>query len=249
LTGETKGNMNKKIALTFDVEDDCPPFQNTTYGIKEGLPKILQLLDNFDINSTFFVTGEIGEKFPEVIKEISKKHEIGSHGYIHEPFNEINQEKRNAIKRSKKVLENIIDDKVIGFRAPYLEICNDLYPVLEEIGFKYDSSKGTFMRSHYNINTNHLQEFELGISNVILRLPGGLKKFKKYCNKNSLSILFFHPWEAINMRTLLPKSIKNYYMRPNNWYKTGNVFMKKLESLIEYLIESNFEFIVLRDLG
>lgn len=237
-----------KVALTFDIEEDCPPHLSSTLGIKTGLPKILSLLEKFDIKSTLFVAGHIAEKFPDLVKEISKEHEIGSHGYVHEAFNEITQQKKKALKKSKEVLENIIGGEVVGFRAPYLKVCNELYPVLEELGFKYDSSIGSFMRSHRDIRLNNLREFKLEIPNVIIRFPAGLIKFKRFCKKSPFPILFFHPWEAIDMRALLPKSIMNYYMRPDNWYNTGNIFMKKLKALIEYLLDEKFQFVILKDL-
>ena len=43
-----------KIALTFDIERDIPNFLDTDFGLKIGLIKILNLLDDFQIKSTFF---------------------------------------------------------------------------------------------------------------------------------------------------------------------------------------------------
>ena len=204
-----------EIALTFDVEKDCPPFFTSTYGVEEGLPKILELLDEFGIKSTFFVTGDVAEKHPKLVRKISKKHEIGCHGYHHESLDEINGEKKRALKKSKELLEGIIHGKVFGFRAPCLQVCNELYHVLRDLGFEYDSSIASFMPLHQSIKVDIL-EFKLEISNVTLRFPGGRTMFKKVCRKSLFPVLFFHPWEAIDMRKFLSRAPKKFYFRPDN---------------------------------
>ena len=62
-----------KIVLTFDIERDIPNILNTYYGVKVGLLKILKLLDNFNINATFFCTGHVAEHLPEYIRLIEQK--------------------------------------------------------------------------------------------------------------------------------------------------------------------------------
>jgi len=235
-----------KIALTFDVEKDCPPFFTSTHGVEEGLPEILKLLDKFGIKSTFFVTGDVAEKYPNAISKISKKHEIGCHGYHHESFDKIDREKKETIKKSKELLESIINGEVLGFRAPRLLICNELYRVLEDLGFRYDSSMASFMPSHRNIKVD-IPEFKLVVSNVTLRFPGGPTIFKKVCRKNLFPVLFFHPWEAIDMRKFLPRAPKNFFLRPDNWFNTGEPFLKKLRSLLGDLTDE-FDFVFLRDM-
>ena len=238
----------RKVALTFDVECDCPPFLSSTKNITLGLPKILDVMNEFDIRATFFVTGNIAKKYPKVIKNLSKRHEIGSHGYNHEMFDEITLDKKKKIIKSKKLLEKLTGEDIVGFRAPYLKVSNELYKILEEHQFRYDSSIGTFMRSHKNIKVTNIAEFKLEIPNVILRFPAGLRKFKKVCLKSTFPVLFFHPWEAMDMRKLLPRSFKNYYMRLDNWYHTGDRFIERLRALFEMLTSENFEFVMLRDM-
>ncbi|OLS02379.1 polysaccharide deacetylase family protein [Tissierella creatinophila] len=63
-----------KIAyLTFD---DGPS--------KTITPKILQILDKYDIKATFFILGNMAEQNPAILKTInSKGHSIGHHSYSH----------------------------------------------------------------------------------------------------------------------------------------------------------------------
>lgn len=54
-----------RIVLTFDVERDISGVSNSYFGVKIRLLKILNFLDEFNINSTFFCTGDITELLPE----------------------------------------------------------------------------------------------------------------------------------------------------------------------------------------
>ena len=63
----------KVIYLTFD---DGP--------IPEITPKVLEILDDFDVKATFFCVGDNVRKHPEVYKEvISRGHAVGNHTFNH----------------------------------------------------------------------------------------------------------------------------------------------------------------------
>lgn len=120
---------------------------NSKYEIRvvENTYRILELLDKNNSKATFFVLGYIAEKFPELILEIyNKGHEIASHGMSHKLIYNLKEyEFREELKESKYLLENIIQDEVIGFRAPSWSITDKskwAWKVLEEENFKYSSS-------------------------------------------------------------------------------------------------------------
>ena len=55
------------------------------YGPKVAVPLILNLLEQFSLQATFFVPGWIVEHYPKTIEAIHRGgHEIGHHGYKHE---------------------------------------------------------------------------------------------------------------------------------------------------------------------
>src|SRR5690606_2426179 len=57
------------------------------YGPLRGVPRILDLLEEYRVKSTFFVPAWIAEQYPKNFKEIDEAgHEIGHHGYMHELF-------------------------------------------------------------------------------------------------------------------------------------------------------------------
>ena len=50
----------------------------------EGTPRVLDLLDEAQVNAIFFLVGEQVERFPELAAEIERRgHQIGIHGYRH----------------------------------------------------------------------------------------------------------------------------------------------------------------------
>jgi peptidoglycan/xylan/chitin deacetylase (PgdA/CDA1 family) len=51
------------------------------YGAREGVPRILDLVDRHDIKMTSFMIGDAVRRHPEVAAEIVRRgHEAGAHG-------------------------------------------------------------------------------------------------------------------------------------------------------------------------
>jgi peptidoglycan/xylan/chitin deacetylase (PgdA/CDA1 family) len=239
------------VALTFDIEKDCCPLLNTTIGVEEGLPKILKLLERYRIECTFFVTGEVAELFPNAVRQIAGRHEVSSHGYWHEKFDKMTIYKRERIEQSKKLLEKITNQKVIGFRAPRFLVSKELYEVLEETRFKYDSSLTCFKLQHFMVRTS-FPEFRVQLPSALLNFPTGLQAFKTICRLSSFPVIFFHCWEAVDIRSLLnsadvSSALMKRYLRPDMWINTGEVFLERLAILLGYLLDSGFHFTTLRD--
>jgi hypothetical protein len=113
--------------------------------LEQGMPRLLDLYDEFEIKTTFFYTGYIAELYPEVVKMAhSRGHEIASHGYSHKvenAFDVLSEIKiREHLIRSKNTLEQIIGEEVLTFRAPALRVKKNISSALLETGFLIDSS-------------------------------------------------------------------------------------------------------------
>ena len=66
-------NQEKKIFLTFDDGPD-----------PEVTPKVLDVLDEYQVKATFFCLGDRIRQHPDVFREIKNRgHGIGNHGYKH----------------------------------------------------------------------------------------------------------------------------------------------------------------------
>ncbi len=107
--------------------------------------KTLDLLDEFDTKATFFVLGWIGEQNPKLIREIAARgHEIASRGFYHRSLKNLtNEEFREDLRRTNRVLEDASGQKIIGYRAAEklnYEKDSWIFEVLAEEGFVYDAS-------------------------------------------------------------------------------------------------------------
>jgi len=142
--------MDKYCLITNDVE--CTSILNhrldentVKYVLEQGMPRLLDLYAKYEVKTTFFYTGKIAELVPQVVKMgYDNGHEIGSHGYSHE----VNQafdvllykDQVEHLRKSKEILENIIGEEIISFRAPAARVNHNTVSALLETGFKVDSS-------------------------------------------------------------------------------------------------------------
>ncbi len=135
--------MKKKTIISVDLEYDWG--SKKTSNLVEIVPRLLDFFDVHEIKATFFVLGDLADRFEGLIKDISKKHEIGSHGFSHRILNRISKkEVEYEVARSKKVLEDL-GIRVYGFRSPECIFPVYLGKLLKKNGYVYDSSISRFI--------------------------------------------------------------------------------------------------------
>ena len=111
-------------------------------GMKHGLPRILDVLDAYDVKATFFVPADIVNRYPDAVRSVvARGHEIACHGYKHEnlAFMSID-EQRQVLKEARRLLSSAAGREIEGFRMPEGEMTNATLQVVKELGFKYSSS-------------------------------------------------------------------------------------------------------------
>jgi polysaccharide deacetylase family protein (PEP-CTERM system associated) len=111
----------------------------------ESTNPLLKLLDKHETKATFFTLGEVAEKYPEYIRQISEKgHEIACHGYSHTTLAELGKERfAGELKKATKLLKKAAKNKIIGFRAPSFSLTQKtgwLITLLQAAEYRYDSS-------------------------------------------------------------------------------------------------------------
>jgi polysaccharide deacetylase family protein (PEP-CTERM system associated) len=149
-------------ALTIDVEDYWKIFSRDwlesdtepTEAVVFCTNRLLDILDAFKTEATFFVVGEVARKFPKLICEIANRgHEIGSHGQQHYEVYRVSRQKFNQeVTTSKKIIEDITSKTVSGYRAPSFSIIPATQWALEvlcDAGYCYDSSVFPFKGRRY----------------------------------------------------------------------------------------------------
>ncbi|AFL94485.1 putative glycoside hydrolase/deacetylase [Thermococcus cleftensis] len=228
-----------KVAITFDVEHDCPPYLTTTRGMEEGLPKLLDLMAEKRIKATFFFTAEMAKRFPELVRRvIDEGHELGSHNYNHERLDKLSfEEGKRAIEKSFKVLREF--GEVVSFRAPNLQFPNEYYRVLEENGVLVDSSKATYKgyRSGVKFFGNVL-EVPASTTSSVIRLPWRFQRII-HLHLKEPKVYFAHPWEFVPMQ--------REKIRWDCRFNTGDRAIELLGTLIDHYRKEGARFYTMRE--
>ena len=148
---------NKRIAVMMAFDLDAETMWTThgdgstahmtnlsrgAYGPKQGVPRILDMLDVHQVKATFFIPGVIAEKYPLVVKEIARRgHDIGFHGYLHEESTSTTYEQEDAtMHRSEKIIYDLTGQKIAGHRAPGGVIHDYSLRLFLEHGYIYSSN-------------------------------------------------------------------------------------------------------------
>ena len=116
-------------AITFD-DGPCPG--NTE--------RILEILEKSNINATFFLSGEVAEKSPDLVKLIhSKGHQLANHGYFHKKSHELGRSEYIAgVIRTHNLLEQAAGEKIKKvFRPPFGELNLGVGISLIKQGYQY----------------------------------------------------------------------------------------------------------------
>ena len=155
MSGIWPGEMKCVAMLTFDLDgvsswlrrdatySNFPSLMSMAeYGPSVATPRILDLLDKYDIKSSFYVPGFVAETHQALIKKIfDRGHEIGHHGYMHEaPATMSNDEEEDVLKKGIDILSNITGESPAGYRSPGWELSSVSLELLSKYKFKYDSS-------------------------------------------------------------------------------------------------------------
>jgi peptidoglycan/xylan/chitin deacetylase (PgdA/CDA1 family) len=143
------------ILLTFDVDGETlwlsrdkvnpvgPVMRSQgVYGPKVAVPRILEILREYDVQSTFFVPGWIAEHYGSTCESILRAgHEIAHHGYLHEWPNRVSaQEEREGFILGLRWLERIAGTPPVGYRAPGWELSDITVDLMLEFGIQYSSN-------------------------------------------------------------------------------------------------------------
>jgi polysaccharide deacetylase family protein (PEP-CTERM system associated) len=142
--------------FSVDVEEYFHPTAMTRYfpmaswdALERRSPavidRLLDVLDSYGVQGTFFVVGWLAEREPAMVRSIAGRgHEVASHGYEHALVAELGAAGfRASVRRSKSVLEDVTTKQVCGYRAPSFSIVPGLewaFDVLIEEGYRYDAS-------------------------------------------------------------------------------------------------------------
>lgn len=88
------------------------------YGTKKGALRVLEILDEFSLKSTWFIPANIVMEHPGLVETIlDRGHEIGHHGLDHTgEYGATFQEQRERIERCQEIFEKYTGRRALGFR-------------------------------------------------------------------------------------------------------------------------------------
>ncbi len=145
-------NRRVTVAITFDFQGGEPvrpdakgilnneDYAEGEYGPKTGIWRILRMLDEVKVKTTFLTCGGIAERYPDAVKAIAEQgHEIAGHGYHHEIARELTrQEEKDTIRRTSDMLMKRTGKRPLGWRTCTQSV-NTVELLMEE-GYLWNSN-------------------------------------------------------------------------------------------------------------
>lgn len=117
----------KQVAISFDA----------AWGA-DKTEEILEILDEFDVNATFFLVGFWVDDYTDMVKKIDEAGcEIGTHSNTHPDMVKLDKESvSEELSTSVSKIEAVTGKKVTLFRAPFGSYNNQLLEVAESMNLK-----------------------------------------------------------------------------------------------------------------
>ena len=137
-----------KYLFSVDLEDirmSMPDNESYKDRLVINTEKYLEFLDSISSRCTFFVVGQVAQKYPDLIKRINScGHELACHSMNHTPLNKLSpMEFEDDVEKNMEFMYKAGASDLRGFRAPFFSITKDTiwaYNILKKLGFRYSSS-------------------------------------------------------------------------------------------------------------
>jgi len=152
LPDEWPGGARVAVTLSFDMDAETLLLRDSNtspsrlsvgqYGPRAGVPRILDLLERYDIPSTFFIPAVSAQIYADEVRAVAAAgHEIGIHGWIHEHTAQLEREdERMLMQRSLDAIEALSGHRPVGIRTGSWEYSHNTAELIAEQGLLYDSS-------------------------------------------------------------------------------------------------------------
>lgn len=222
--------------------------------------RIAALLEEYQSRATFFVLGSVVEQMAPLLRRLTERgHEIACHGYGHQHLARLNpQELRDDLHRSRRIIEDAVGVRVLGYRAPTFSVTRATAWALDVIsaeGFEYDASIFPIRHDRYGVPTAPLEPFwavspsgarileypPLTLDWHFLRVPiggGGYLRLLPEAivhrciaareRRGQPVMIYVHPWELDPGQPRLPLGLLSQWRHRVNLHKTES----KLERLL-----------------
>ena len=129
---------------SYDSWDMPTRHSRGVFGAEKGAPRLLNLHDEHDIPSTWFVPGHTIDSFPEICGEIHDRgYDIQHHGWSHTgpATYDTKEDEKADVDRAIESIVDLTGEKPTGYRSPAWDYSANTLEILDEVGIEWDSSK------------------------------------------------------------------------------------------------------------
>ncbi len=268
-------------AMTVDVEDyfhvaalagSIKPqdWGDMEFRAEQSTRTLLSLFARRGVRATFFVLGWVARRSPQLVREIQQAgHEVACHGMSHKLiYTQTPEEFHAETREAKALLEDIIGEPVLGYRAATYSITPKSLWALDsiaELGFQYDSSIFPIRHDLYGIpdapqapgrirapGGAELVEFPIStvkLAGVRIPIAGGgyFRIFPYWLTRMGLGklhragspfVFYLHPWEVDPQQPRVKVGWKSRFRHYTNLSRTQG----RLDRLVQ-----EFPFAPMRD--
>lgn len=138
--------------LDFDATRTEAEWDRYEVRIYNNVERIFSLLEDTDTKATFFIIGWIAKRYPDLVRKIAARYQVGTHTMNHQlVWQQSPKEFREDVASSIALLEDITGQKVTCFRAPGFSIRKSeswAFETLSDLGIEYDCSVFPAMHAH-----------------------------------------------------------------------------------------------------
>ncbi|MDD3336188.1 MAG: polysaccharide deacetylase family protein [Eubacteriales bacterium] len=172
---------DKVISISFDA----------SWGADKTIA-ILDLLDQYDVKTTFFLVGGWVDKYPDMLKEIAARgHEIGNHSDTHPHMSQL---KEQAIKDELRIMSDKVE-KLTGvrptlFRPPYGDYNDRVVQVaraegyevvqwsIDSLDWKDRGTQDIIKQCTYRVDNGDIVLFHNDSNDIVNALPTVLQHYQ-----------------------------------------------------------------------
>jgi peptidoglycan/xylan/chitin deacetylase (PgdA/CDA1 family) len=140
------------VALSFDADHDTIPLRDGDespmrisqgqYGNRQGVPRLLRLLEREAVPASFFYPAVSALLYPDEVRRVAADgHEIAIHSWIHEKNTDLPYEaERDLSFRAAEVLAKLAGKPPVGMRTASWDFSVNTLRIIREMKLLYDSS-------------------------------------------------------------------------------------------------------------
>ncbi|MEO8849482.1 MAG: polysaccharide deacetylase [Casimicrobiaceae bacterium] len=142
-----------------------------------AVPRILDLLREYGVTSTWFIPGFTLETYPaQCTAVLEAGHEIAHHGWTHVPPADMSAEQEEeGIVRANEQIRRLSGRQAVGYRSPSWDLSSHSIALLRKHGFLYDSSMMGDDYTPYRVRQGDVVQLErplqFGSPTPLIELP------------------------------------------------------------------------------